>query len=115
VKLPNQSGAIVRDAKITDYLLSPDHPRGRFKEAFFRSFGFARSRWEELRDALLEHAATHEVCREETTPHGLRYVIEGPLRSPDGRCPGVRSVWFVRTRQTVPEFVTAYPLKGRGA
>jgi hypothetical protein len=113
VNIPNSGAAIVKEAKITGYLLSHEHPVGRFKAAFFRSFGFERDRWEELRQALVEHAAANEIVREETTPHGQRYVLEGPLRSPDGRSPSVRCIWFIRSGQASPEFVTAYPLKGK--
>ena len=107
--IPNVNAASINAAKITDYRLSPDHPVGRSKEAFFRSFGFARENWEVLRDALLEHAATHHHSSEEVTPHGVRYRVDGPLRSPDGRSPRVRSVWMVRAGQDHPELVTAYP------
>jgi hypothetical protein len=30
---------------------------------------------------------------------------------PDGRQPSVLSVWFLRSEETVPRFVTAYPIK----
>jgi hypothetical protein len=35
VVLPNSERAIVDEAKVRDYLLSPSHPVGRFKAAFF--------------------------------------------------------------------------------
>ena len=112
MKIPNSGDAIVKEAKITGYLLSHEHPIGQFKAAFFRSFGFKRDCWAELRQALVEHATANEIVREETTPHGQCYVVEGPLPSPDGRSPSVRSIWIVRTGQEYPELVTAYPSKG---
>ena len=53
-----------------------------------------------------------DVVKEEPSPFGRRYVIEGAMETPDGRNPSVRAVWFVRTGEDVPRFVTAYPLKG---
>jgi uncharacterized protein DUF6883 len=110
VKLPNWDRATVPDSKIRDYLLSPTHRDGRFKAAFFTRFGFTRDDWVILADALLQHAREHEIAREESSPFGTRYVIEGPLHSPEGRSPPVRTVWFIETGEDVPRFITAYPL-----
>jgi hypothetical protein len=52
---------------------------------------------ETLVEALLRHAARHEVAKAEATPFGTRYVVEGGLEAPDGRAPLVRVVWFVET------------------
>ena len=42
MKLPNADAATVDDAKVRDYLLSPEHPVGRFKARVFRSAGYRR-------------------------------------------------------------------------
>jgi hypothetical protein len=55
----------------------------------------------------------HPVVEAVETLFGGRYVVEGELPAPDGRAPGVRTIWFVRTDRDVPELVTAYPLKRR--
>jgi hypothetical protein len=41
VLLPNADRAIVDDAKVREYLLSPSHPIGRFKSVFFAGLGFS--------------------------------------------------------------------------
>jgi hypothetical protein len=110
VKLPNWDRAIVPESKIRDYLLSSAHRDGRFKAMFFIRFGFTQDDWVILADALLQHAREHDVAKDESSPFGMRYVIEGPLRSPDGRSPLVRTVWFIETGEDVPRFITAYPL-----
>ena len=110
VKVPNVEQAIISPTKISNYLLSPDHPQGRFKAAFFRTMGFARSDSPRLAVALLDHAMTLEVTNAQDTKFGTRYIIDGPLNTPSGRTPLVRTVWIIETGQTVPRFVTAYPL-----
>jgi hypothetical protein len=110
--LPNLDRAVVPEEKITGYLLSATHRDGRHKAAFFLRFGFRPDAWEELAAALLSHARAYDVAKEEPSPFGVRYVIEGALATPDGRAPPVRTVWFIDTGQEVPRFVTAYPLKG---
>ncbi len=37
------------------------------------------------------------------------------MQMPDGRTPLVRTIWFLRSEETTPCFVTAYPLKHRPA
>jgi hypothetical protein len=110
MKLPNAEDAIVPEAKITHYLLSPTHRDGRHKAAFFRSFGFTSEDWPVLASALLLHARTHEVVEIAPTPFGQNYVVEGPLPSPDGRAPNVRVVWFVANGAETATLATAYPL-----
>ncbi len=112
MKLPNYQMAAVPQEKITGYLLSVTHRDGRHKAAFFSSFGFTAGNWQEMAAAMLEHAANHEVTKEEDSPFGKRYVIEGIIKCPDGRTPMVRTVWFIDTAADTPRFVTAYTLKG---
>ena len=108
-RLPAADRAVVDARKITDYLLSPSHPQGRTKRLFFESFGFHLDDWIVLHAALLQHGRLQPVGAEEETAFGYKYVIDGPLASPDGRNPGVRSVWFVEKGEDYPRFVTAYP------
>jgi hypothetical protein len=109
LKLPNYEQAVVREEKIFNYLLSPTHPIGRDKAAFFLAFGFSGERWEDLARALKEHAAMHEIASVTESDWGKNYSIIGSLNCPDGRQPGVRSVWFVKRGETIPTLLTAYP------
>lgn len=74
-------------------------------------FGFTVEHWEILAEALLAHAATHEIAKIESSPFGLRYVIEGIISTPDGRMPHVRAVWFMENGEDRARFVTACPLE----
>ena len=44
VRMPHADRAVVEDAKVRDYLLSPVHPIGRFKSVLFLALGFAGDR-----------------------------------------------------------------------
>lgn len=109
--LPHADNAIIDTPKITDYLLSPVHPYGRAKAQFFNRFGFSLSAWEVLREALQRHAQGGKVVKVEKTAFGTKYVIEGPLPTPDGRYPAICAVWFLTKK--APHFVTAYSIKER--
>ena len=109
MKLHNAHRARIDRRKITDYLLSSANPRGRAKADFFQRFGFRIDRWEEFADALNRQAASHEVTRVVETSYGPRYHVDGPIESPDGRNPRVRTVWQVDRGSDFPRFITAYP------
>jgi len=109
MKIPNVAQAYVPESKIVDYLLSPTHPDGRSKAAFFASFGFHRDAWTELADALRRHAGAHDVVSAVDTQFGRKYRVEGPLPCPDGRNPNILAVWAIDFGSEIPRFVTAFP------
>jgi hypothetical protein len=111
MKLPNYEQVMVTREKVVDYLLSETHRDGRHKAAFFKRYGFTVREWEKMASALRAHAAEHDVTRIETSPYGQRYAIEGIIRSPDGRDPFIRTIWFIETGEETPRFVTAYPVR----
>ncbi len=111
MKLPNAHLAVVSEAKLVDYLLSPTHRRGKSKAAFFLKHGFAREKWEALAEALQKHALLHEVKTREENLFGTRYVIDGAMHSPDGQDLQVRAAWFIDKGGETPRFITAHPLK----
>ena len=109
MQLPNADNAYVPPAKILDYLLSIDNPRGRDKAEFFLKFGFLPEQWEQFAEALRVHGSRHEVVNVRDTPHGLTFAVDGILETPDGRNPYVRTVWIIRHNSTRPGLVSAYP------
>jgi hypothetical protein len=109
--LPNAHLALVEREKITEYLLNPAHRYGASKARFFRAFGFNRTDWETLAQALREHGQRHDVSRTNQTPFGPRYEVDGELSAPDGRTPRVRTVWQLDDGEVAPRLITAYPLE----
>ena len=110
MKLPNAHLAVVPEKKITHYLLNPAHPAGGSKAAFFLRFGFTVTEWTRLAGALLRHARENEVVATEQTPHGTRYVVDGPLTTIAGVSLNVRTAWFIDPAGDAPRFVTSHPL-----
>jgi len=113
MRLPNVENAEITEAKIVRYLLSTTHRAGKSKAVFFMQFGFTFERWEDLANALKQHAIDNEITVEEKTIFGTRYVIEGGLEAPDGRSLNVRTAWFIDNEGKVPRFITAHPLRRR--
>jgi hypothetical protein len=111
MRLPVVNAAKVPRAKIVLYMLNPEHRAGKGKARFFAGHGFTPERWQTLAEALLQHARENEVSKQEATPLGTRWVVEGPMLMADDTVAGVRAVWFIEAGERTPRFVTAYPLK----
>jgi hypothetical protein len=107
--LPNAERAVIAEAKMCSYLLNPAHPDGEAKARFFAALGFTAEAWEVLATALRGLAQRAPVARRLESVHGTKYVVEGPLETPSGRAPFVRTIWIVDAGQDIPRLVTAYP------
>ena len=112
--LPDADAAFVEPAKLTDYLLNPDHSVGGDKAAFLARFGFRPEAWPVLEASLLEHARSGAVVGGRQTVYGRHYTGEGPLPTPDGRDPIVRTAWMIAWGTRRPRFVTAHPGRRSG-
>jgi hypothetical protein len=113
MKLPLVHEAEVPRPKIVSYLLDPNHRSGKSKARFFTGHGYAAERWQELAEALRTHASENEVVKQQTTPLGVRWVVEGPLTVCDGVVAQIRSVWFIESGERAARLATAYPLRKR--
>jgi hypothetical protein len=109
MKLPNLEAAVVAENKITEYLLNPLHPDGAGKAKFFAALSFRAEEWQILAAALRGIAAAAEVTQSVASVHGQKYVVDGPLETPCGKSPVVRTVWIIDQGKAVPRLVTAYP------
>ena len=109
MQLPSADHAIIEPSKLQDYLLSSHHPLGRFKAAFFASLGYSQERWKELDRDIREQHLILDAEMGEATKYGQKYLIRGPLRSPEGTIVQLVTVWIVRGDEETPRFVTAYP------
>ncbi|MFT5465845.1 MAG: hypothetical protein ACI8UO_000941 [Verrucomicrobiales bacterium] len=109
LKLPNGEIAEIPDEKLTSYLLNRDHADGAPKAKFFAQFGFTIDQPGELAESLRDHAVSAEVTKEMEFDFGEKFVLEGPLKTPDGRSPILISVWVREGEQPEPRLVTAYP------
>jgi hypothetical protein len=109
VKLPNADRALVEREKITGYLLNPEHADNGGKARFFGAMGFRRDDWATLAAAFRSLAVGSIAVQRLDSTHGEKYVVDGPIESPTGRRPRVRTVWIVDRGQEAPRLVTAYP------
>lgn len=109
MRLPSADRAIIPSEKLRDYLLSPEHPIGRFKAAFFVSLGYTKDDWQRLEADLRSQHLVLDAVEGEQTKYGRKFVITSPLMGPSGNAATVVSVWVIRHGEDIPRFVTAYP------
>jgi hypothetical protein len=109
VKLAYAAKARVERKKVVEYLLSFTHPDGSSKARFFSRFGFRVEEWEVLARALKKHGRQHNVSGSVKSAYGTRHSIDGPLETPNGRNPRVRTVWILTKRSRAPRLITAHP------
>ena len=110
MKLPNSKNAYISSSKLLDYLLSQTHPIGKTKARYLRSAGFNESNVNLLRQSLVNLSQTEEIKEVITSPHGVKYLIEGSIQTPAGTYIKLRTIWIIDSGQDYPRFVTAYPL-----
>lgn len=108
--LPNADKCLVQRQKLTDYLLSPFHQIGKEKAKFFKSFGLSIDDVEKVEAVLREHGRSRPVVEVTETEHGVKYVLECSIETPDKRNPCIRTVWIIEAGTTFPRLVTAYPI-----
>lgn len=109
VKLPSRNCARIEPAKLTEYLLNPDHPEGAGKAAFFTRMGYTRANPSALERDLLQIARTGVATETIVTHYGTKYVVDGGAMSPNGRVFVIRTVWLMQPETIGPHLVTAYP------
>ena len=109
MRLPNPERAVVDAAKVRDYLLSFEHPVGRFKAAVFASVGYTRDSWPVLQADLLDSALIDGASLGVTTLYGQSFRLPAMLKGPKGRLLSVMTLWFVRADEDFPRLVTVYP------
>lgn len=108
--LPNQEQRWIPDAKIRDYLLNTDTPKGQSRHKFFVRFGFTRADWTVLKTALMEHAVTARIEGARSDQWGTTWRATGPIVTPDGRNPVITAFWIVRTDDPRPQLTSVVPV-----
>jgi hypothetical protein len=108
--LPNHQAAEIDLAKLRDYCLNPAHPRGRHKARPFQSalgIGVTDAEW--LRLALIANVSISDADRQATDQYGERWRAD-ILVTRQTRHVVVRTIWLIRTGETIPRLVTCWVL-----
>ena len=108
--LPHGDKATLDIRKIEYYCLNPSHPRGRHKARVFReALDLQRSDASWLRDTLLEAARSGEAVPVTEDAWGTHWRLDATVRR-QGKHAVARTVWIMRTGESMPKFVTCWVL-----
>lgn len=110
MRLPGGERADVDIAKLQDYRLNEQHPRGRHKARVFASvLGLTANDADVLRNALLKAVIEGEAVPGERDDYGQRYVLDFGMTGPRGRAM-VRSSWILLPGENRPRMTSCYVL-----
>jgi hypothetical protein len=108
VKLPRADRVRIDMRKVSDYLLSPMHPVGRFKAWVFRALGFEQATIAAFVAEVRRIAAEGEVAEVEDFEFGRKYTVPGELKGPRGAA-RVVTVWIQEAGREDVRLVTVHP------
>jgi len=107
MKLPNADLAEITESKLRDYLLSKDHPVGRFKAAFFARLGYSQESWRRL-ETDIRRLLSGDAEEVGSSEYGRKFLVRGTLNGPAGRA-NVITAWILLNGEQRPRLITAYP------
>ncbi len=108
MKIPNCEKAIIDTAKLTEYTLNPEHPRGKHKALLFKDLlgielADANTLLSWIREALLKKNAELGLKDQ----FGQRYVLDFS-KTHLGREVTIRTTWIIRTNENFPRMVSCF-------
>ena len=109
MKLPNADKAIITPEKLRDYILSPTHPVGKFKAAFFQNLGYASDDWQQLEVRIRNIINDYDALVGEKTEYGLKYEVRGIITGSSHQFAEIVTAWIILNGEYNPRFITAYP------
>lgn len=119
MKLPNRKNALIEKRKLTHYLLSLTHLKGKSKAKFFRMIGFNETNIARLEQSLLQIGKSNEIItikkeiKVDKKTSGIirivKYDIDGVIKAPNGKQYKVKTVWAIEAEDGIPHLATAHP------
>ena len=99
--LPNAKVATSADAKFTDFLFKPDHPKGGPKgKAFTLDLGYDVNNWHDLQSAIQTSASKFPSRYKRTDDYGDHYEQQLVLKGPNGHLANVVTGWTAKDGKT---------------
>ena len=111
--LPNAEKAHLAYSKLHDYILNPNHSKGRHKAyAIDQATGIRREDAEFLRQQILERIRDAQITERQHTDFGIRYIVVIDITGPHGTLT-VQTGWLVQEGCHVPRFTSLVPRRPR--
>ncbi|WP_339816799.1 phage minor capsid protein [Paenibacillus sp. FSL R7-0216] len=87
----------IPDAKLTQYALDPNHPKGKDKARVFQSaLGYNQSNYKDLIKNVDRNLGSAPAYFRGSTPYGDKYEVILPLQGPNGKTANVLTAWMMK-------------------
>lgn len=87
----------IADAKLTQYALDPNHPKGKDKARVFQSaLGYNQSNYKALIENVHRNLSAAPAYFRGSTPYGDKYEVNLSLQGPNGKIANVLTAWMVK-------------------
>ncbi|MGP0583694.1 phage minor capsid protein [Paenibacillus timonensis] len=87
----------IPEAKLTQYALDPNHPKGKDKARVFQSaLGYNQSNYKDLIDNVNRNLGAAPAYFRGSTPYGDKYEVILPLQGPNGKTANVLTAWMMK-------------------
>lgn len=106
--LPYANKAIIKEEKITDYVLNFDHFEGKNKARVFSSvLGLKKENADYLINAIRVAILTNDAVRQSESAFGIKYSVEFDLLF-EKKIARVRTGWLIENGNDVPRLITCF-------
>ena len=107
MNLPQDS--IIRDEKLTQYLLVPKIRNDKSK--WLKIGGYSLNNWKRLQIDIRNQILTKEATFIEANEYGNLYEINAVMKTPNSKELRVSSIWMKEKLTNKTKFITMYPTK----
>jgi hypothetical protein len=102
---------IIAPEKRYEYVLNFANPDGESEARFLEEIGYKQPNWQILEADLRAQHLSQEARPGKQSRYGEKYEIVAPLVGPNGHTRWLRSIWMIRTGESVARFITLIPEK----
>jgi len=107
--LPNANRAIIKEEKITDYVLNFDHFEGKNKARVFSSvLGLKKQNAHYLINAIRDAILITDAVKQSESAFGIKYSVDFDLKF-EKKIGRVRTAWLVEN-DNIPRLITCFIL-----
>jgi|SRR6185437_16358963 len=106
--LPNANRAIIKEEKITDYVLNFDHFEGKNKARVFSSvLGLKKENADFLINAIRAAILINDAVKQSESAFGIKYTVDFDLIFEKKRT-RVRTGWLIENGNDIPRLITCF-------
>lgn len=106
--LPHYENAYIDIAKLQEYCLNENHPRGKHKAIVFRrTLGITGNEAIMLKNSIMQALQVSEASEIGQDKYGTRFSADLSVTI-NHRSAVVRTLWIIKHDETFPRLITAY-------